>query len=255
LSRDIQIAKQIQQRTIPEELPVLEGFDIAAWNQPAEETGGDIYDIIGYQKTHDNEDVKTKGQADRAILMLADATGHGIGPALSVTQARAMLRMGVHISPDISVIAKHMNEQLYDDLPEDKFITAWLGEVSSTSHSIRFFSAGQAPLLQYHVDEDSFDIIEADTFPLGISDTMDTDEPQPFVLKKGDIFAVISDGIFEAKNAEREQFGEQRVMSVVRENKDAPAIEILTILRSTVEDYTEHAPADDDRTIILIKRT
>jgi phosphoserine phosphatase len=187
--------------------------------------------------------------------MLADATGHGIGPALSVTQARAMLRMGVHISPDISVIAKHMNEQLYADLPEDKFITAWLGEVSTSGHSIRFFSAGQAPLLQYHVAEDSFDIIEADTFPFGISDTMDTNEPQPFVLQKGDIFAVISDGIFEAKNADREQFSEERVMSVVRENKDASATDILATLRKTVEDYTDNAPADDDRTIILIKRT
>ncbi|MHC4150650.1 MAG: SpoIIE family protein phosphatase [Planctomycetota bacterium] len=255
LERDLQIAKQIQQRTIPEELPELEGFDIAAWNQPAEETGGDIYDVIGYQTTSENEDVKTKGQADRAILMLADATGHGIGPALSVTQARAMLRMGVHISPDISVIAKHMNEQLYADLPEDKFITAWLGEVSSSSHSIRFFSAGQAPLLQYHVAEDSFDTIDANTYPLGIADYIETDSSGPFDLEIGDIFAIISDGIFEAKNSQGEQFEEQRVMSVIRENRDAPARDILTTLRKTVEDYTDHAPADDDRTIILIKRT
>ncbi|MHC4757861.1 MAG: SpoIIE family protein phosphatase [Planctomycetota bacterium] len=255
LERDLQIAKQIQQRTIPDQLPVLEGFDIAAWNQPAEETGGDIYDVIGYQKTAEHEDVKTTGTADRAILMLADATGHGIGPALSVTQARAMLRMGVHISPDISVIAKHMNEQLYADLPDDKFITAWLGEVSSSTHSIRFFSAGQAPLLQYHLAGDSFDTIDADTYPFGISDTIDTGTPEPFALEKGDIFAIISDGIFEAKDSKGEQFDEQRVMSVIRENKDASAREILTALRTTVEEYTNHAPADDDRTIILIKRT
>jgi serine phosphatase RsbU (regulator of sigma subunit) len=255
LERDLQLARQIQQRTLPSSLPEMEGFDIAAWNQPAEETGGDIYDVIGYRTSKQETDVQTNENANRAILMLADATGHGIGPALSVTQVRTMLRMGAHISQDISVIAEHMNEQLCADLPDDRFITAWLGEISSSGHSIRFFSAGQGPLLRYNAAGDTFDILDSNTCPFGIAETIDTSASGPINLAKGDIFAVISDGIFEAANPKGQQFGEQRVMTVIRENRDAPAADILAALRQAVEDFIEGIPPEDDRTIIFIKRT
>ena len=99
IERDLDLARRIQQSTFPKRLPDLEGYDLAAWNEPADQTGGDTYDVIGLDD-------------DRAVLLLADATGHGIGPALSVTQVRAMLRMAVRISPDLSRIGTHMNQQL-----------------------------------------------------------------------------------------------------------------------------------------------
>ena len=81
LERDLQIARQIQQGTFPDALPAIGGFDLVAWSEPADETGGDTYDVIGRS-------------AGSVLFLLADATGHGIGPALSVTQVRAMLRNG-----------------------------------------------------------------------------------------------------------------------------------------------------------------
>ena len=98
LQRDLQLARQIQQSTVPTLLPRLAGFGLAAWSEPAEETGGDAFDVIGFRTGH-----ATAGddEADRALLLLADATGHGIGPALAVTQLRAMLRMAARLGADL----------------------------------------------------------------------------------------------------------------------------------------------------------
>ena len=94
IERDLQVARRIQQDTLPERIPAVPGFDIHGWNEPAEETGGDTYDVIGCRHVPGEDGSRLVAtEAERAVLLLADASGHGIGPALSVTQVRAMLRM------------------------------------------------------------------------------------------------------------------------------------------------------------------
>ncbi len=213
LERDLQLARQIQQKTLPQHLPQISGFQIHAWNEPAEETGGDTYDVVGYALIHGEDSVKIETDtAERAILLLADAAGHGIGPALSVTQLRAMLRMAVHIEPDISVIARHLNQQLYADLPEGRFITAWLGEINAANSTLRYFSAGQGPLLHFTALLNEVAILPANTVPFGISDAIQTSPAESIEMNEGDIFAVISDGIFESMNHQDEQYDTDRVI-------------------------------------------
>ena len=116
IERDLQVARMIQRSTFPSRLPSLQGFEIDAWSEPAEQTAGDTYDVIGFQGDVDRDGQHFSDEvADHAILLLADATGHGIGPALSVTQVRAMLRMAVRMQLDLVRIATHMNEQLCAD--------------------------------------------------------------------------------------------------------------------------------------------
>jgi serine phosphatase RsbU (regulator of sigma subunit) len=255
VERDLQLARRIQQSTFPKRLPALSGFDLAAWSEPADETGGDTYDVIGVRGASLSDQILLSDEnAGRAVLLLADATGHGIGPALSVTQVRAMLRIAVRMNADLARIAREMNDQLCADLPSGRFITAWFGALDSERHSLTSFSAGQGPLLRYEAARDEFHVSKPDTFPMGLFEQKQIDLPKPMVLRPGDIFAVISDGIFEAKGPDDDLFGEQRVMDVIREHRDACADEILTQIRQAVETYTKGAPADDDRTMILIKR-
>lgn len=256
LERDLQLARQIQQNTFPEKLPELPGFDIAAYSDPAEETGGDSYDIIGYRGTLISEPIQLRTEgADHAVLLLGDATGHGIGPALSSMQIRAMLRMAVRSGEPLGRIAVYLNEQLYADLRSDRFITAWLGVLDATEHTLISFSAGQAPLIRYDAAEDAFDVLNADAPPFGVIEEMDVKLNGPIAMQPGDIFAVISDGIFEAANDAGERFGVQRTTDVIREHRQDNTGEILQALRQALADYTHKAPAEDDRTAIIIKRT
>ena len=255
LERDLQLARQIQQQTLPLRLPEVAGFEMAAWNEPAEETGGDTYDVVGYGAGEGTEAVHVSWDAaDRAVMLLADATGHGIGPALSVLQLRAMLRMAIHIHPDLQLIIRHMNEQLCMDLPEGRFVTAWLGQISAADHRLTWFSAGQAPLLHYIAADQTVRPLPATTVPLGLFDDMDTDGVTSMELQPGDIFAVISDGVFEATSPKDEQFGTDRVGAIIRTGAGESASQIVAAIRASLSDFTGSAPPEDDRTIVLIKR-
>ncbi len=261
LERDLQIARQIQQSTLPRTLPVLEGFDLAAWNEPADETGGDTFDVIGLAADGTDATASARANADRApravraVLLLADATGHGIGPALAATQIRAMLRMAVRLGADLGEVARHLNEQLVADLPDSRFITAWLGEIDASAGTVASFSAGQGPILVYRAATRSIERRPADAPPFGVVDDLAVRPAPPVALNRGDLFIVLSDGFFEARNARGEQFGPARVERIIAQAAGATAKEIIAAVRAAVDDFTSQARADDDRTILVIRRT
>ena len=254
VERDLQVARQIQQNTFPDLLPGLDGFDLEGWAEPADETGGDTYDVIGLNGEWSSASIVAEGEsADRAVLMLADATGHGIGPALSAMQLRAMLRMAMRVGGDLEGIAAHINQQLVEDLPAARFLTTWLGMLDPDAATLRTFSAGQAPLLHYHAERDEVEVLKADAPPFGIM-PIKIDIGEPFALEPGDLYVVLSDGIYEAQDPDDEKFGTERVVEVVRAHRHHPPKQILMELRRAVEAFSKGRPADDDRTAVIIKR-
>ena len=240
LERDLQLARQIQERTFPDVIPELRGFRIDAWSEPAEETGGDTYDVVE--------------RGDRVVLLLADATGHGIGPAISVTQVRAMLRMAVQLGADLATIVRDLNEQLCADLPDGRFITAWLGEIDTAAGTLTSFSAGQAPIVWYDAAGGQCVARPADTVPLGVVPDLPVEIAGPHTFADGDIVAVISDGIYEALNADGAQFGVDRVTQIIVRHHDGTPSEIIAALREAVGAFTGDTAASDDRTGIVIKK-
>ena len=251
LEGDLQLARQIQQKTFPSELPTLSGFDLVAWSRPADETGGDSYDVIGL----DSGGLITDGVAERAVLLLADATGHGIGPALSVTQLRAMLRMAVRTGSDLKEVASHINEQLYADLPGNRFITAWLAVLDADGGTLTTYSAGQAPLLLYRAAGGEVEVLNADAPPMGLLPAIPVLPAPPIEMRPGDVYAALSDGFFEAVDASGMEFGKERLGDLLVQHRRAGAAEILAALRAALREFTGDAPLDDDRTAVIVKRT
>lgn len=244
LERDLQVARDIQQATFPTTLPTITGFDIHAWSEPADETGGDTYDVVAC--------TSADGEVQRVVMLLADATGHGIGPALSATQVRSMLRMAVRADMTVASVAHHLNEQLCDDLPESLFVTAWLGEVSVEGRVIRSISAGQGPLLLVRADGSTKDM-NADGPPFGIMSDLDLGPARDMELAPDDLFLVASDGIYEAMNPAGELFGRERVKAVVRAAAGGSAESIIDALRAAVVEFCDGTPVADDQTAVLVK--
>ena len=188
------------------------------------------------------------------MAVMADATGHGIGPALSVTQFRSMLRMAVRLGAGLTDAAHHMNQQLCADLPPGRFITAWLGIIDGPAHVITSLSAGQAPLLHYVAAADKVRVLNADIPPLGVVDAPLQNNPEQSIkMEPGDLFAAISDGVYEAMNGEGEQFGIDRVCKVIQAGRELSPTDISAVLHAEVLQFTEGLPADDDRTAIMIQ--
>jgi serine phosphatase RsbU (regulator of sigma subunit) len=252
---DLQVARRIQQSALPDRIPYVAGFDIDAFGDSADETGGDTYDVIGYRVDESGRSVALSvDNADRALLLLADATGHGVGPALSATQIRAMLRMAVRSGTSLEHIVHNVNQQLCDDLFGGRFITAWLAIADAKSGALTSFSAGQAPLVHYHADDQRTEIIEADAPPFGITRDLAVIPKPARIMRPGDVFAVLSDGILDAANAESEQFGLDRAVDVILRHCEGTPGLIVTRLRQAIAQFTPGMKPLDDRTAIIVKR-
>jgi len=241
MERELAVARDIQMRVLPKEVPELPGYDIAGWSRPADETGGDTFDIIGVA---DN----------RLILLLGDATGHGIGPALSVTQVRSMLRMCVRLGAGLDDAFRHINDQLSEDLASNRFVTAFLGVLDSGTHRLEYHAGGQGPLLRFHSAGGECEWLKASTVPMGLMAGLPFEQPPPFDLAPGDIVGLMTDGIYEYENPSEEQFGESRVEEIVRQYKDEPMSKLAERVVASVEEFAEGAPQNDDMTILLVRR-
>jgi serine phosphatase RsbU (regulator of sigma subunit) len=254
LEGDLQVARRIQQDTLPEQIPVVAAFDIDGWNEPADETGGDTYDVIGYRHEPGEDGSRlVSADAQRVVLLLADASGHGIGPALSVTQVRAMLRMAVRVGEDLPGIVHHLNAQLCADLSEGRFVTAWVGELDAGERTLRSFSCGQGPLLFYRAATRACETIETDTMPLGCLDDLVVVPRAPIRMEPGDVFVVLSDGVIDAESAAGERFGTPRVIDVIVSAPEGSAEELVAALRRALTTFTGGTRPDDDRTAVVIK--
>jgi len=256
MERDMQVAHDIQKRLLPASLPQLSAYQLAGWYAPADATGGDSYDVIGLKTLRNTRRLSfSQDNPQQLLLMLADATGHGIGPALTSTQMRAMLRMAVLIGCELPEMLKYLNQQMCMDLHSGRFVTLWLGLLDVRNHTLRSYSAGQAPLLYYRAAQHAIETLDADAPPLGIMEELPIPEPGSRVFEIGDIFLALSDGLFEAKNAHGEAFGIERVRNIILAHHHASAEQLLQIIVDALTTFTHAARAADDRTALLIKRT
>ncbi|MBX9736795.1 MAG: SpoIIE family protein phosphatase [Phycisphaerales bacterium] len=251
IEHDLSIARKIQQAGFPKRLPQIDGYDLAAVSQPAEETGGDAYDM--FQPGVDIDDLEA-GKAAPLLFALGDATGHGIGPALSAGQFRAMFRMGARLDADLPLIARQVNAQLCHDLPMGRFVTAFMGTLDPLEHTIRYVAAGQAPIILLKASGEA-EIRDASAMPLGLDADFTVDDVEPFRLEPGDSFLLISDGFFEALDPDHDQFGTDRVLDAVRTcGTRASAGAMLEAIAASIRVFVRGRPFDDDQTAIIIRR-
>ena len=241
LDREIKLAREIQMSTLPSDMPRVPGYDMAGQFCPADDTGGDTFDLVMLDD-------------QRMFILLGDASGHGIGPALSSTQMTGMLRIALRLGADLDSIFTHVNNQLVEDLPEEHFVTAFLGMLDSRDHGVTYHSAGQAPLLHFHAASGECEWRPPTTFPMGFMRYATLEPPCRIVLEPGDVLGLISDGAFERENATGQQFGIEGVERVVGLDHHRPMSELLALLLEALHDFAGGVPQADDVTIVLVRR-
>jgi len=240
LRREMETARALQMSTLPAVMPQVPGYDLYGTFQPADLTGGDTFDLAMTEQG--------------LLVVLGDATGHGIGPALSVTQMHAMLRMALRLGADLERAYRNLNDQLAERLPADHYITAFIGLLDPATHVLRFHSGGQAPILRYRAAPSRWEEHKPTLFPLAAMPLARLPPATTLVLEPGDVLALISDGIFECENARGEQFGAERVRRLIAERHDAPMAELAAGLLGAVQAFAEGAVQADDMTLVLVKR-
>lgn len=240
LSQEVAVAREIQISTLPETMPLVSGYDLHGHFQPTDHTGGDLYDLVVLDGL--------------LFILLGDATGHGFGPALSATQMQAMLRVSFRLGADLDQAYMHVNNQLAEDLPDDRFITAFMGFLDPATHKVNYHSGGQGPILHFRAADASCHWHKPTNFPVGVMDIDDQQESADIQLEPGDILGLISDGIYEYNNEDGEEFGEQRVADVFQSCHHLPMAALTDRLIEAVSEFAGEAPQEDDITMVLVRR-
>ena len=241
LEHDLGIARSIQQGLLPQQMPEIDGYEIAAWNQPADETGGDYFD---WQLMPDG----------RVVLSLGDVTGHGIGPALVTAACRAYARASFSSDTDLGNVTGRINKLLFEDLPTERFVTFVVALLEPGKAGVQLLSAGHGPLLLYRLAEDRVESFGAHGIPLGLMAPMGYGPTQHIIMSPGDILVLITDGFFEWANLQDEEFGIERVQEVIRSARELPPEEIISSLYREVLRFANGTVQADDLTAVVVKR-
>ncbi len=249
MERAMKIAQDIQQGLLPKAAPTIAGFEVAGFSQPADETGGDTYDFMALPD-------------GRWMFIVADATGHGIGPALVIAETRAMLRaicLQASGRPgqaglDISAVLATTNNLLSADLQGGRFVTCFLGLLNPKDSALTYASAGHGPMLFYDRQADAFEEAPATSIPLGVMEQADYEKTITHTFQAGDLAVILTDGFFEAVNSRGEDFGMERTSKLLRQGRDLLAAEMITKLRDAVAAFTAGRPQADDLTAVIIRK-
>lgn len=241
LTRELQLAKTIQQQLLPREPPSVEGYDIAGWNLPAAETGGDCFDFLPLEDGN-------------IVLTIGDATGHGIGPSLISTNCRALVRAVSSTTSNLLQGLEQVNRLLCDDVASGHFVTFFLGRLKPKEHCLEFISAAQGPIFLFRRQTGGIEEFGTSGPPLGIDVDLPFDEPQTTMMSPGDILVVLTDGFFEWAHHDGRSFGNDRVKVVIQENAAETAETMIRKMYESVREFADGAPQMDDLTALIIKR-
>jgi phosphoserine phosphatase len=240
MRQELEMARAVQMSTLPAIMPSLPGYDLFGMSRPASLTGGDTFDLAKVPQG--------------LLVVLGDATGHGIAPALSVTQMHAMLRMAFRLGADLDAAFMQVNNQLAATLADDRFITAFIGLLDGATHRLRFHSGGQGPILHFQAATGACARYNPTSFPLAALPLTSLRPAVEVDLMPGDILALLSDGVYEYHDRDNNLFGEERVEAILRSRHTLPMAELSSVLLADVETFARGAPQEDDITIVLVKR-
>lgn len=237
---EFRLAREIQQRLFPAGPPALPEFDIAGASLPAAATGGDYFDFIS---THSGE----------LFVVVGDVTGHGLGPALLMADARAYLRALAVSGQRFESILAQVRGLMIEDLGLDHFITLFFAKLDPATGVWTYINAGHPPGYVLGPDGRIKSEMVPGTAALGIDRDETPLEALQIGLEKGDLLLLISDGIPEARNHAGEEFGEDRVLDIVRRERGRSSAEIIQILMDEARRFCKPDSLQDDMTAVVLK--
>lgn len=230
-------ARTVQRTLFPAAAPCVPGFDIAGAVHPAQRVSGDFFDFMPLGP-------------DSVGVLVADVSGHGLGPALLMAQTQAYLHALAETSSDPGELLSNAN-RLFANSDSGHFVTMFLGRLDSATRSFVYAGAGHQGYLVR--SNGAAHVLESTGYPLGVEmDTAISSAPA-IVLQTGDTLVVPTDGTEETMSLGGREFGQERMLNVVRTNRKKSAAQIVNALFLAARNFSDGHPQDDDITALVVK--
>jgi sigma-B regulation protein RsbU (phosphoserine phosphatase) len=240
MSRELELARDIQRSLLPHEAPVVAGYQVAHRWQAAQEVGGDLIDFVPLR-------------SGNLGMVIADVSGKGIPAALYMVFARTLLRAVAFSGREPAAMLMRTNELIVADSTSDFFATAYYTLLDVHRHTLIYASAGHNLALYASADDGTPRPLTTKGVPLGIVAEAEI-EQKMLPMAPGEAVLFYTDGVTEAMNATAEEFGGERLAELLRVHRTAPAEAIADAIEAAVRDFVGDAVQHDDFALIVVKR-
>ncbi|HEX8138141.1 MAG TPA: SpoIIE family protein phosphatase [Pyrinomonadaceae bacterium] len=240
LNREVEIAREVQERLFPQEFPPVEGLDYCGACRPALGVGGDYYDFL----------LLPNGNLGIAI---GDVSGKGISAALLMASLQASLRaQAIQGTSDLAALMANVNRLVYDASAENRYATFFYAQYEPEARTLTYVNAGHNPPMLLRDDGEVIRLDVAGGVVVGL--LRDFPYTQAAItLKPGDLLLAYTDGISEAMNKQEEEWGEERMMETAQACKGLSASETITRLVQAADAFAAGAKQHDDMTLVVVR--
>jgi len=244
INRELEIAREVQERLFPQELPRIEGLDYYGACRPALGVGGDYYDFLELPD-------------DKFGIAIGDISGKGIGASLMMASLQASLRgQSIHYKDDLAGLMSQINKLVYEASTTNRYATFFYAQYEPNTGKLAYVNAGHNPPYVVRRKENDFEVVELKDggAVVGMLPPMIVSYKQGEVfLEKGDMLVGFTDGISEAMNPADEEWGEAEMLEAIKAKFDLSAAEMLPYVVACADKFANGAKQHDDMTMIVVK--
>jgi serine phosphatase RsbU (regulator of sigma subunit) len=237
--QELALAQQTQESLLPRFLPQFENFRIHAFNSPTRYVGGDFYDFLQLS-------------SGEWMGVLADVSGKGMSAALLSSMVLGALSMEFRSGTRPQEVLNRVNRLLYEKSLPSQFVTLFLFLLNPDGTG-QFINAGHNPAYLFRSTTGEVEELGSDAYALGMFDSA-TYQSGALHLCKGDILMVYSDGLTDAHNGQDEMFGEERLLSIIRQEAPSGSHALEQKFLKAIEEFTQGMPQTDDITFVVVEK-
>jgi len=239
LLQDVELAAKVQRMFLPTHRPSIPGLEIAGKMQPARGVSGDYYNYI---------------PIDEHIIqiVIADVAGKGVPAALLMSATAAAVQFEASEKRDMLEMVNRLNSGLYSLSDSSGYVTLLVLDIDARRRSLRYVNCGHNPALLFQAKTDDVVPMNSSCFPIGMFDS-DACAINSASLTAGDVLVLYTDGVIEAENSLGEEFGMERLSTLIRRGHTMLADELMNYILESVTDFSRDVGFDDDVTILVVK--
>ncbi len=242
LNREVEIAREVQERLFPQKLPAIAGLDYTGHCRPALGVGGDYYDFLALSQGH-------------LGVAIGDVSGKGIAAALMMASLQASLRGEARRAPEnLAAAVANVNRLVYEASSANRYATFFYGQYDPITRKFETVNAGHNPPMLFHCAAGQWLVTRLDVggTVVGLLESYAYDQGT-VSLAAGDILVAYTDGISEAMNSADEEWGEERMMTTVKQCDGLPAPDILQKILAAADAFVAGAKQHDDMTLVILR--
>lgn len=242
LNREVEIAKEVQERLFPQNLPPIAGIEYSGACRPALGVGGDYYDFLALPG----------GQLGIAI---GDVSGKGIAAALMMASLQASLRGEATRAPEnLAVLVANVNRLVYEASSSNRYATFFYAQYNPADRKLTYVNAGHNPPMLFHCSGGKWQVarLEASGTVVGLLESFPYEQAS-LMIAPNDIFIAFTDGISEAMNNADEEWGEERLIQTVTACSGLSPSETITQIMQDADTFVAGAKQHDDMTLVVLR--